>query len=358
MSKIRILLISNMYPGERHVSFGAFIKNIEEGLVQNGAEVSKIVIRDRGESILAKVWKYIVFYWRILTADLSKYDFVQVSYPSHTFLPFLFRSTPSRLIVRLHGHDLLPKGRMAPMWLWFTRLAMKKAMLVVVPSNYFFGILQSKVERIKDHYIYPSGGVDTRKFYPVDIPGDKFTVGFVGWLIPGKGADILLNALARLPSEIQFEAIFIGEGYQKASLIEYADEHGLRDKVKFLGGIRNEELVNYYNKFDVFVFPTRELESFGNVAIEAMACGIPVIGSEHAGLTDYILDGQNGYFFTPGSADELALKIEAYYRLPGPEKDAMRVSAIKTAMRYEKNTVTKGFMEKLAKLRETDLAAN
>lgn len=358
MNKLRILLISNMYPGERHVSFGAFIKNIEEGLVQNGADVSKIVIKDRGESILSKVWKYIRFYWQIFTADLSKYDFVQVSYPSHTFLPFLFRSTPSRLIVRLHGHDLLPKGRMAPMWLWFTRRATKKAMLVVVPSNYFFGVLQCKVDHVKDHYIYPSGGIDTRKFYPVDVPKNKFTVGFVGWLIHGKGPDILLKALARLPSEIEFEAIFIGEGNQKALLMEYANQHGLHDRVKFLGGVRNEVLVDQYNKFDVFVFPTRELESFGNVAIEAMACGIPVIGSEHAGLTDYILNGQNGYFFTPGSADDLALKIEKYYRLSGPEKDAMRVSAIKTAMRYEKNTVTRGFMEKLAKLREMDFAAN
>jgi len=348
--KLRIIMISNMYPGPKHVFYGAFIRNIEHALINNGVSVSKIVITDRGKSILTKFFKYLDFYIKILTTDFSKYDLVHLSYPSHTFIPFLLRSIPDLFIVRLHGHDLIPKCIYSSCLFYFTKLAIKQAQLVVVPSKYFLNVLSTKLLPIHDSYIYPSGGIDTTQFYPTKNIQSKFTIGFVGWLVHGKGPDLLLDALSLLDSKIDFKSIFIGEGDQKESLINKASIHGLGKKVQFIGAINNHKLVTYYNQFSIFVFPTRELESFGNVAIEAMACGVPVVGSNQAGLTDYIVDGHNGFFFQPGNAQELALKIQQYHSLSESNKNLMKKAAINTAMRYEKHSLTRQFIKKLVSM--------
>jgi len=85
---IRFLLISNMYPGRHHLFFGIFVRNTEKGLVENGIEVDRIVISDKSRKIFEKIWKYLIFYLKILTAQFNHYDVMQSSYPSHTYLPF------------------------------------------------------------------------------------------------------------------------------------------------------------------------------------------------------------------------------------------------------------------------------
>ena len=91
-------------------------------------------------------------------------------------------------------------------------------------------------------------------------------------------------------------------------------------------------------------------ESFGNVAIEAMSCKTPIIGSKIGGLTDYIFDGVNGYFFEPGNAEALAENITKFYYLSFDEKYKMSEEAYKVALTYEKDHVTKGFITKLRDL--------
>ena len=78
-----------------------------------------------------------------------------------------------------------------------------------------------------------------------------------------------------------------------------------------------------------------------------MACKTPIIGSKIGGLTDYIEDGRNGFFFEPGNAQELASKIEKFYKLPDQEKEVFANFSYETAMRYEKNHVNKIFVKKL-----------
>ena len=115
----------------------------------------------------------------------------------------------------------------------------------------------------------------------------------------------------------------------------------LNDNVHYVGGVRQEELADYYNKMDVFVFPTKYEESLGLVGLEAMACGTPVIGSYLGGLTDYIVDGKNGFFFEVGNAVALADTLMKYIGLSESEKSTMRKNATLTSKKYANTKVVK-----------------
>ena len=347
MSKIKYLLISNMYPKNKNDFFGVFIQNIEEGLIQNGVSVDKIVIMGRGNTAYEKIVKYIKFYFSILMTDFDNYDFVQVSYPSHSYLPVIFkRFDKAKLIVRFHGTDLLPTKLIGKLLSFINRRSIRRSDIVVVPSTYFYNEVR-KIENPNDHFIYPSGGVDTGRFYPKHKSTDrKFTIGYVGRIDEGKGIDILLDAVSLL--DFDFDLIVVGSGTLEKELKKKANRTACRGRINFVGKVPNADLVHYYNTFDVFVFPTYRLaESFGNVAIEAMACKVPVIGSKIPALVEYIFDQVNGYTFTPRDYHDLAGKIERFYFMPTGERSEMAEEAYKVALKYEKYEVTQRFIQKL-----------
>ncbi len=111
---------------------------------------------------------------------------------------------------------------------------------------------------------------------------------------------------------------------------------GLAADVSYIGPVRQTELPAVYRSFDVFVFPTvRAAESLGLVGLEAMACGVPVIGSNTGGLTGYISHGENGFLFEPGNVKELADRIVMFCNLARSERQALSQQAIRTARSYD-----------------------
>ena len=347
--KIRFLLISNMYPGTGRCIYGVFIRNIETGLVRRGVHVDRIVIAGRGDGWMQKIGKYVRFYFQILTASLRRYDVVQVSYPSHSFLPLILRRFhETRLVVRLHGLDLLGEGEDTlshKLGRIFTRLAIRRADLVVVPSRYFESELKRRHQTGKVH-VYPSGGVDLHLFYPASEPVVEPVVACVGRLDRLKGVDVLIRSLAQTRTPVA--ARIVGEGDLREELKQLAVKLGVDKRITFTGLVEHDQLTREYQKAAVFVFPTmRRAESFGNVAMEAMACGLPVIGSKIAGLTDYVKHGENGWFFEPGDVRGLARALDRFFALSAEERKRMREAAIKTASGYEQGRVSDGFVQEL-----------
>lgn len=112
---------------------------------------------------------------------------------------------------------------------------------------------------------------------------------FVGNLGRVKGVDLLLRALHLLRDQnLSATLTVVGEGPEEQLLKSLSEELGISSSVRFVGAKRGESLVREYNRHRVFVAPSRWMEPFGVVALEAIACGCIVVGSNGGGLTDAI----------------------------------------------------------------------
>ncbi len=140
---------------------------------------------------------------------------------------------------------------------------------------------------------------------PPRAAADPFTLGFVGRLKDNKGLDLLIAALAQLPSYCR--VVFIGNGPMKSVLEEQAGRLGVAERVIFKGGLPTYEIPQELQRLDALVLPsvTRPnwIEQFGRVLAEAMACETPVIGSRSGEIPHVI--GDAGLVFTEGDVSEL-----------------------------------------------------
>ena len=125
-----------------------------------------------------------------------------------------------------------------------------------------------------------------------------------------------------------------GRGNQTSIMNKMIAELSLNDYIKYIGPIPYNDLPQVYSLLDLFVFPTELNESLGLVGLEAMACKVPVIGSNIGGLKDYIIPNYNGFFFNVGNYNDLANKIITYKSLSTEEKKIIENNAYKTALTY------------------------
>ena len=165
-------------------------------------------------------------------------------------------------------------------------------------------------------------GVDLEQFQPRDREAARATIDFpaeerlliaVGRIEPLKGFDILVRALAEMTERERVRLLVIG-GDERAApelarLRAIAEEIGVTDRVHFPGSIPHERLAAYYNAADVVVIPSFS-ESFGLVALEAMASGVPVVASRVGGLTVTVADGRTGYLVPWRCPEPFAEKID------------------------------------------------
>jgi glycosyltransferase involved in cell wall biosynthesis len=153
------------------------------------------------------------------------------------------------------------------------------------------------------------------------LPGVERTedLVFLGRLVSDKGVDLLLDALTRLAEEgLRPRLTVVGEGPEGPALRAQAARLGLADRIDFLGVRTGEELVEILNRHRILVIPSRYNEPFGIVALEGIACGCVVVGSEGGGLKQAM--GPCGDTFRNGDVEDLARVLGE--RLRHPELDA------------------------------------
>ncbi len=128
-----------------------------------------------------------------------------------------------------------------------------------------------------------------RSFLPEKQPGD-FILGFAGRITAAKGWRVLLATLTQLPEN--FRCLIAGGGDEEAELRLWCEVPALRSRVHYLGVLDRPSLSSFYQSLDVFVLPSlstpRWTEQFGFVLAEAMACGVPVIGSNSGAIPEVI----------------------------------------------------------------------
>jgi len=155
-----------------------------------------------------------------------------------------------------------------------------------------------------------------------DIADDTRVAVTVRRITPRMGIDDLLRAWARVSNDVQL--LIAGRGPDRARLEGIAHELGLERRVRFLGAVPDEALPDLYRAADVCVVPSRELEGFGLVIVEALACGTPVVVADAGGLPEAVAGLAHDLIVPAGDVAALAARLEGALSggqpLPAPER--------------------------------------
>lgn len=151
-------------------------------------------------------------------------------------------------------------------------------------------------------------GVDVNAFTPaLRKPNETPVVGYVGRMLPGKGLDVLSAALQQMHDD-KWNLLVVGDGSERANFTAELSRAGLLDRARFTGAVSYDTTPEYFKQIDVLVVPTvttdRIREQFGRVIVEAMASGVPVIGSTCGAIPEVIADA--GLVAPEGDAHALA----------------------------------------------------
>jgi glycosyltransferase involved in cell wall biosynthesis/GT2 family glycosyltransferase len=202
----------------------------------------------------------------------------------------------------------LPK-RYPPPFRWFERAVLRHASGASVCNSDAGRILERKGLPVPGRVI--PLGTDLDVFTPGTLPGrldreaDVVRVGYAGRLGSHKGVDVLVDAVALDP---RLSLSLAGAGPLDAALRRRCAELGISDRVEFLGSLPTDRLPDFYRSVDVVAVPSLAtpgwVEQFGRVAVEAMACGTPVVGTATGALPDVL--GEAGVLVSPGDSRALA----------------------------------------------------
>ena len=208
-------------------------------------------------------------------------------------------------------HILGRVGIFYPLW----RFIFKKADYIQAISNYLADFGRRYGARCPIEVV--PNGVDLQKFKSQNAKvksssQNSKVIITTSRLVYKNGIDILIKAVAELKKfqVTSYKLQVLGSGHEDQNLKKLAQNLGLSKEVVFLGHVEPDKVPEYLARADVFVRPSRS-EGLGNSFLEAMAAGLPVIGTPVGGVPDFIKDGETGVFAKPEDPVDLAGKISS-----------------------------------------------
>jgi glycosyltransferase involved in cell wall biosynthesis len=225
------------------------------------------------------------------------------------------------------------------------RLSLRMAKAIICVS-------QAEAHRLKvlinDHKIWRKivvipNGIDLQKWQDLPTRGtfrkkfnikSSFLLTCIGRLVKAKGFQFLILAIPYILKEVKDITVVIAgpDGGYASTLIHLIRKMHLEDKVLFTGELSDYDLKALYVDSDIVIIPSL-YEPFGIVALEAMACGKPVIASKVGGLAEIIKHGVNGYLVEPANSRALAEAILTLLKNPSLS-ESIREEGRKTVMKY------------------------
>jgi glycosyltransferase involved in cell wall biosynthesis len=173
-------------------------------------------------------------------------------------------------------------------------------------AKFIEGGLPAEKIVVKPNFVFSDSAAQNISCPGANLEPPEDPALFVGRLSPEKGVATLLSAWKQLGARIPLH--IIGDGPQRAELEAYARHHTLTN-VHFDGRLSPQQTLAAMKRSRFLVFPSEWYETFGRVAAEAFACGVPVIASRLGAMEEIVAHGQTGLHFTPGDAGDLAAKV-------------------------------------------------
>jgi glycosyltransferase involved in cell wall biosynthesis len=229
---------------------------------------------------------------------------------------------------------------------WIEQRTYANAAAIIALSEEVRSVLRRK--RFHGQCPLLAHGCDLSLFYERDSKdlrrslGLRGTViGYMGRLVPCKGLDTLIQAIAQLLQEgpnLDVQVVLVGSGPQESDLRRAISAARLESRFVFTGAVPHIRAGEYMSCMDIFVLPSRTdsswKEQFGRVLIEALACGVPVVGSTCGQIPYLIRDTGGGSVFREGDAADLARKLLPLIRDTGSRRDLGRLGREKVRSLY------------------------
>lgn len=334
----KIVVISNMYPTKNHPTFGLFVKNQVEQLKETGADIKVIAIDEPGKGKVLTIKKYFSWLLRSMYYLLKNKKDISLTHAHYAFPTGAISLIGKKVfnipyVVTVHGGDIDKMAKKNATIKRMTGRILENASQVIVVGE------RLKEEVVRDFNIPKervdvlSMGVDTTVFKKHDqaevrgklgIPQSDKTCLFVGNVIREKGVAELIQAFGKIKEQYGESRLYIVGSQRDTNFINELTaiirEKGIHD-VYFQQPLGQGELAEWMAAADVLALPSYH-EGFGLVALEAMAVGTPVVGSDVGGLS-YLLEGGAGILTRPKEVDSLAAGLVKAFVSEGIQMEKM-----------------------------------
>jgi glycosyltransferase involved in cell wall biosynthesis len=200
--------------------------------------------------------------------------------------------------------------------------------------------------------VYLPFPVETERLHKVERKREDhstFTIGYVGRLIEPKGVKLLLDILPSLPARVRM--LFVGKGELAGELPRLARAKGVGDRVSVRPPVPHREIPTTFAEMDLVVVPSLDTkfwkEQCPRVPMEAMACEVPVIGSDSGGIPEVL--GDAGLIFRQGNVADLREKIRDLLNNPELRRELARKGRARVVKEFDLSVIAKRLLETIAK---------
>ena len=329
---LRILVVS-MWPSAAAPERGIFVQRQVEALRRLGHEVHVAPLDDVRTGRLRTPWKYLrlaVHAWRLAHATRPQLVHGLYLLPTGVVARWVARRHGIPYVVTAHGTDVRNTEEVASIRKR-TEPVVRDAAAVIAVSSQLAARLRVVYEGPLVHV--SDMGVDTTLFVPRKPPAQgagatargatrRARYVSVGSLLPNKNHERLLRAAATLD---EARLVCIGEGPERDRLEQLAGELSMQQRVAFPGRMPPADLAEYYRNVDAACLVSID-EGFGLAALEALACGAPVVVSRTAPVAELVADGVNGAVVDPTDIEDITRGLRIAGALPHASAEQVRAT--------------------------------